>query len=178
MVGPGIAESDGGGREVVFVSYCHADLQWVQRFQVLLKPLLRRQRLQLWADTAIIGSQEWHPAIERAIARSALGLLLVSGDFLASDYIMERELPALFARRVPVAPVLVGSCLWDEVPELARVQWLHDPGRDGPLDVDADRPGRRDERLVQICRKLIAAIPAGTRELSGLDVDRGQPDHV
>jgi hypothetical protein len=25
--------------------------------------------------------------------------------------------------------------LWHYVPELARVQWLHDPGRDGPLNL-------------------------------------------
>src|SRR3954454_5115443 len=137
-VAPGRADGADDDREVVFVSYSRADAYWLQRFQVLLKPLLRRRRLQLWADTAVAGGQGWHPAIERAIAQSAVALLLVSGDFLASDFIMAQELRARLERGVPLAPVLIGSCFWEEVPELARVQWLHDPGRSGPLNLDVD----------------------------------------
>lgn len=45
--------ADGGGRDLVFVSYSHADTPWVQRLKVLLKPLVDRKRLRLWADTDI-----------------------------------------------------------------------------------------------------------------------------
>src|SRR5262249_27414655 len=92
--------------------------------------------------------------------RAALGLLLVSGDFLASRFIIEVELPALLERGVRLAPVLVHDCLWEHEPLLTSVQWAHDPGRDGPLDLDADREGERDRRLVQICRKVVALLPA------------------
>jgi hypothetical protein len=40
---------------------------------------------------------------------------------------MKQELPALIEQGVRLAPVLVGDCYWDHVPELTRVQWLHDP---------------------------------------------------
>lgn len=177
-MGPGPAVDAAADRDLVFVSYCRADLQWVQRFQVLLTPLLRRRRLRLWADTAIAGAQEWHPAIERAIGRSALALLLVSGDFLASDYIIDSELPALRAQGVPLAPVLIGSCLWDEVPELVTVQWLHDPGRDGPLNLDADHPGRRDERLVDVCRRLVGAVAGRAGGVARARPDRPSTEHI
>jgi hypothetical protein len=36
--------------DLFFISYSHADAQWVQRFTVLLKPLVRRNRLTMWAD--------------------------------------------------------------------------------------------------------------------------------
>jgi hypothetical protein len=71
--------------------------------------------------------------IDGAIGRAALGLLLVSADSLASDFIMDVELPALAAQGVPLVCVLVRPCLWQKVPDLAQVQWRHDPRRDGPL---------------------------------------------
>jgi tetratricopeptide (TPR) repeat protein len=83
---------------------------------------------------------------------------LVSADFLDSDFIMEQELPELIRRRVRLASVLVGDCLWEHVPELASVKWLHDPGRDGALNLDVD-PGQRDRRLREICVQLIALAP-------------------
>ncbi len=51
----------GDGRDLVFVSYSHsqADKAWVQRVQVLAKPLLRSKRLRLWVDTAIRAGDEW-----------------------------------------------------------------------------------------------------------------------
>jgi TIR domain len=69
-------------RDLVFVSYNHCDAEWVQRFKVLLSPLLRTKRLQLWIDTDIRTGDAWHPDILDAIKRSAAALILVSADFL------------------------------------------------------------------------------------------------
>jgi len=112
---------------LVFVSYSHDDADWVQRFTVMLSPLLRARRLRLRVDTDIRGGDSWHPAITDAITRSAVALVLVSEESLHSDFIMGQELPALIKQGVRLAPVLVSTCLWRHVPELAGVQWLHDP---------------------------------------------------
>ena len=72
-------------------------------------------------------------------------------DFLASRFIREEEIPELLAHRVTLAPVLVRDCLWQYQPLLARVQWAHDPGQDGPLDRGGDSPSTRDGALVRIC---------------------------
>jgi len=145
----------------VFVSYCHADAEWVQRLEVLLKPVVRTRRLRVWADSHIRIGNDWHRDITSAIERTRVALLLVSGDFLASDFIMDEELPALIRRGVLLAPVLVGDCLWKQVHALASVQWVHNPGRDGALPLVADRPGERDRRLTAICERLIALVPEG-----------------
>ncbi|MDQ3886182.1 MAG: NB-ARC domain-containing protein, partial [Actinomycetota bacterium] len=158
--GPRAGAAADGGRDVVFVSYSHVDSAWAQRVRVLLKPLLRRKRLRLWIDTDIRVGDQWHPDIIRAIEQSSVALLLVSADFLDSEFIMDQELPALLAQGVRLAPVLVGDCFWTEVPELEQVQWLHDPGRDGPLNLVAD-PGLRDRRLREICDRLIEVTPQG-----------------
>ncbi|GIF21568.1 WD40 repeat protein [Actinoplanes tereljensis] len=148
------------GRDVVFVSYSHADRPWLDRLQVLLAPLVRNKRLVLWADPFLQVGEDWHRGLSRAIDRAGSAVLLVSADFLASRFIMEEELPALVARGVPLAPVLVRECLWDYEPVLQRVQWAHDPGRDGPLDRGGDSPSERDGRLVRVCRSLIGMVEA------------------
>jgi hypothetical protein len=107
LTGSGDVGADIGG--LGFISYSHVDVAWAQRFWVLLKPMVRRKRLRLWDDSQIRVGDEWHPAIEEAIERSRVALVLVSADFLASDYVMEQELPALVRHGVRLAPVLVGD---------------------------------------------------------------------
>jgi hypothetical protein len=148
----------GPAQDLVFVSYSHEDRELLRRLLVLLDPVVRNRRLQVWADEYIPVGGDWRREIDAAVDRAALGLLLVSGDFLASRFIIEEELPALIEDKVPLAPVLVQDCLWEHEPLLASVQWAHDPGRDGPLDVESDR--ERNRRLVQVCRKVVALLPA------------------
>src|SRR5207342_3335494 len=101
----------------------------------------------------------WYLEIEQKIKSSRVALLLVSADYLASDFIMGNELPALCRHGVQLAPVLVGECLWREVPEIAEVQWLHDPGADGALALPDFRNGERDRRIRLACERLIALTP-------------------
>ena len=145
--------------DLIFVSYSRRDDAWTQRFGVLLKPLVRQKRLRLWVDTAIRPGDRWSSEIERAISQSRVALLLVSADYLASDFVMEQELPALRRAGVRLAPVLVGDCLWREVPELAEVQWLNDPAPDEALNLASDA-GQRDRRIRAVCDRLMEITPA------------------
>ena len=154
------ASGDGAdGAGLVFISYSHDDAKWAQRFRVLLKPLVRVRRMQLWDDTVLRAGDAWHPEIERAILRSRLALLLVSADYLASDYVMDHELPALRRHGVRLAPVLIADCFWNAVPELATVQWLHDIERDGALSLIGDHAGERDRAIRRACERLLEVTP-------------------
>src|SRR5918997_702513 len=104
-----------GSGAVVFVSYCREDAEWLRRFAIMLKPEGRGRGVQLWSDTLIGTGRKWRPEIDEAIARADVALLLVSPDFLASDFIMDEELPALIQRGVPLAPVLLRACRHDAV---------------------------------------------------------------
>jgi WD40 repeat protein len=151
------------GRDVLFVSYSHADRSWLDRLLVLMKPLVRTKRMRVWADPYIRVGDDWRRSLSGVIDQSRLAVLLVSGDFLNSDFILEEELPELVAHGVRLAPVLVRACLWEHEPLLAQVQWVHDPGRDGPLDRGRDSPATRDGRLVRICQRVIDLIDAERR---------------
>ena len=125
----------------------------------MLKPLVRERRLEVWSDDRMVVGYEWRLQLEEAIARSRAALLLVSPSFLASDFIMEQELPALIEHGVRLVPVLVRPCLWQAVPVLEGLQWAHDPGRDGPVAGSADPEGQ----IVRACLALSELLAADGR---------------
>ena len=64
-----------------------------------LKPWQDRDLLQVWSDRDIETSQDWHRTIQEALEQTAVAVLLISPDFLASDYIRQQELPHLLRAR-------------------------------------------------------------------------------
>ena len=139
------AAADGGF--VVFVSYSHEDAEWRRRFAEMLSPLVRERRLEVWSDDRLLVGYRWRPELAEAISRSKAALLLVSPSFLASDFIMEQELPALVEHGVRLVPVLVRQCLWQEATLLQSVQWAHDPQRHGPVAESMHPEGQ----IVRVC---------------------------
>ena len=139
-----------GDSPVVFVSYSREDEEWRRRFTEMLRPLVRERRLEVWSDNRNLVGYEWRRQLAEAIARSRAALLLVTRPFLASDFIMDQELPALIGHGVRLVPVLVRPCLWQAVPVLEGLQWAHDPGRDGPVANSADPEGQ----IVRACLAL------------------------
>jgi hypothetical protein len=123
-------------RGLMFVSYSHADEYWLSRLQVHLKPLAREGRIELWADTEIQVGDEWRIEIRKAVESCAVAILLISADFMASDFIDQNELPPLLdaarQRGVRILPVLVSSSYFEDS-DLGRYQALNPPSK--PLDM-------------------------------------------
>lgn len=103
-------------RRKVFISYSHKDTEWLERLQIHLKPLEREGILDIWADTKIIAGMQWREEIQNAIESSTVAIVLVSADFLASDFIDEHELPKILSRAktggTTILPVIVSPCLF------------------------------------------------------------------
>jgi hypothetical protein len=117
----------------VFISYSHEDRKFLERFQVFLKPLERAGLVDRWDDTRLRTGMWWRDEIKRALATAKVAVLLVSADFLASDFITDQELPDLLAaervRGLVVMPVIVGPCRFTRTPNLAQFQATNDPSR-------------------------------------------------
>ena len=120
-------------RTTVFVSYSRTDSRWLQRLQVHLKPFARRGDLVLWDDTKIDPGDRWRSAIRDAIDRAAASVLLISADFLASDFVASEELPPLLEKAetsgARIIPIIVQPCRLTNHPELARFQSLNSPSK-------------------------------------------------
>jgi hypothetical protein len=115
----------------VFVSYSHQDAKPLERLKTHLAPLIRKGVIHFWDDTQISAGRHWRTEIERAIDSAAAAVLLVSAEFLASDFIHANELrPILDAwaqREVKLYWVLLSPCNYRPYPELERIQAVN-PG--------------------------------------------------
>src|ERR1035438_1072274 len=110
------------GREAVRVafSYSHKDEELRDQLETHLKLLQRQGVISTWHDRKILGGENWAGVIDDNFKRADLILLLVSADFLASDYCYETEMKLALEREVKgearVMPVILRACDWKEAP--------------------------------------------------------------
>lgn len=104
-----------------FVSYAHVDYHALCKLRRHLRSLERCfDSLEVWHDERIDAGYLWDEAIRARIAEARLFLMLLSPDFIASDYIFNQELDAIGARQrmapdVLAVPILLKPCSWQWV---------------------------------------------------------------
>ena len=117
-------------RKRVFISYSHKDKYWLDRLLVHLRPLERQGRIEPWSDIQIRAGDEWTVEIKKAIEAADAAVLLVSADFMASDFIQNDELALLLEaakeKGVKIIPLLVSSSSYEDS-SLARFQAINPP---------------------------------------------------
>lgn len=120
-------------RHDIFVSYSHKDRKWLQRLQVHLRPLECDKAVKHWDDTMLVAGRRWKVEIETVLASAKVAILLVSADFLASEFIVSRELPKLLsnARKsgAVILPIIISPCRFTEISTLAAFQAMNPPSR-------------------------------------------------
>ena len=89
--------------------------------------------MKVWHDRKIDGGDKWYPEIQEAMNNAAVGVLLISADFLASGFCVKEEVPFLLDRQekqgMLLIPVLIRQCPWKAHRWLAERQMLPRDGR-------------------------------------------------
>ena len=117
----------------VFISYSHKDEEWKDRLVTQLSVLEAENLLQIWDDRKIHVGDNWKQRISDAMQGASIAVLLISADFLTSNFIRSEEVPKLLARQkqdgLRVVPLIVRPCAWKIVPWLAEIQVRPKDGR-------------------------------------------------
>jgi GTPase SAR1 family protein len=146
-------------RNKVFVSYSHKDREWLDRVQTHLKVLKNLDiEVNIWDDTQIKAGEKWREEIRKALEAAKVAILLVSTDFLASDFICKDELPPLLKAAendgATILPLILKPCLFSKHPKLAELQAVNTPTT--PLSKLTE--DEQEEKLVELAERVAELI--------------------
>ena len=115
----------------LFYSYSHKDESLRNELETHLKILQRLGLIETWHDRKIEAGEEWKQKIDENLERADIILLLVSSDFIASDYCYEKEMKRALGRHenkeARVIPVILRDVNW-RIAEFAKLQALPKDG--------------------------------------------------
>ncbi len=140
----------------IVISYAHRDQALKDELIVHLSPLRRQGIIADWHDRDIDAGADWKREIDTHFNTAGMILLLVSPDFIASDYCYEIEMKRALERHdageCRVIPVFLRACDWKGAP-FGRLQGLPD---DAIPVVSAQWPSRDDAflRVAQGIRRV------------------------
>jgi internalin A len=141
-------------RDQIFISYSHKDKKLFQEVKTMLAPAIQKGIVNIWDDTMIRPGAQWKAEIEKALASARVGVLLVSENFLESEFITKNELPPLLKAAqdggATIFWVYLSPCLYQHT-EIEQFQAAHDISR--PLS-ELTKP-RRKAAWREICNKLL-----------------------
>lgn len=102
----------------IFISYSHADEAYKDRLEKHLNILQRNGIVSTWNDRKIGAGEEWDKKIKSEIETAQIILLLISVDFLSSNYCYDIEIKRAIERHdrceAVVIPVILRKCDWKD----------------------------------------------------------------
>ncbi len=158
----------------VFCAYSHNDETLRDELEKHLSITKRSGLISLWHDRKISGGTEWEGKVDDHLNSADMILLLVSSDFIASDYCYEKEMTRAIARHdkreARVIPVILRPCDWAGAP-FAKCQGF--PKDMKPVTSWPDRDQVLRDVAVGI-RNVVLDIQqsASTKSWAGKDIGR------
>jgi len=130
VVGRTITDSEkplGVSPKQIFFCYAHEDEPLLNELKKHLQPLQRQKLISTWHDRDISAGTEWEQKINQHLDTAEIILLLVSPDFMASDYCYDIEMKRAIERHergeAKVIPIILRPVYWQGAP-FGRLQAL------------------------------------------------------
>ena len=112
--------------KTIFISYSRKDTKWKDRLASHLGVLEDQNLCRLWHDRDISMDQDWFPEINAALNQAHMAIMLITKDFLGSDFIKKEEIPRILERRekgeLMAVPLFIMPCAWKQVDWLQSIQ--------------------------------------------------------
>lgn len=142
----------------MYIAYSHADKAFLDELSTHLNTMERQGLISAWTDEEILAGEDYLKATEAQIANAQIIMLLVSADFLASDFCVDRLLQPILQKHAQgtatVIPIIVRYCDWNTM-SFSKVKAL--PLLDGkvvPIKDWAD-PDKAYYFISQELRKIV-----------------------
>jgi hypothetical protein len=104
----------------VFISYSHKDQALREELEIHLSNLKRQDIISSWYDGDITPGAEWEPQIIERLTSAQLILILISADFIHSDFCYSIEMKRAIDRHnvgeARVIPILLRPTDWQGAP--------------------------------------------------------------
>lgn len=152
----------------IFLCYAHEDENLLNKLKTHLRSLERAELITIWHDRNISAGSEWEREIDKHITEAQVILLLISPDFLASDYCYSIEMTKAIERHergvARVIPVILRPVYWQIAP-LRKLQALP---KDGKPIVSSEwhHPDEAFLEVVEGIRRAIGTLKEKPRSLS------------
>ena len=116
----------------IFLSYSHIDEEFKNKLDVHFAPLKRNNKVDTWNDRKLIPGTLFDEEIKKHLTEDDIIILLISADFINSDYCYEIEMTTALERMkngtAVVIPIILRPCLWQET-SLKDIQALPKDGK-------------------------------------------------
>jgi nucleotide-binding universal stress UspA family protein len=139
----------------LFISYAHADESYKKTLEKHIALLARIGLIETWSDRSLVPGKPWDQEILSQLHKADVILLLVSANFLASDYSYSKEVAIALERMrsdgTVVIPIILSPVDWTIAP-FASMQAL--PENAKPVSTWDNQ----DEAWAQVAKGIRTAI--------------------
>lgn len=146
-------------RTGIFISYSHTDKRWLDIVHPYFEPLEESHHAELWDDRRIQPGTRWRKEIAEVLGRAKIAILLVTQNFITSNFIKQQELPIILKaqrdRGLIIFWLAVKKCTPE--PSIEEFQCANNPNK----PVNSLSGSSRDRELVEVAKRLKAAIESG-----------------
>jgi len=115
------------GQLKIFLSYSHKDKEHKDVFLSHFSSIARTENVSIWTDVEIGAGTQWDAVISQQLCSADIVILLVSANFIASEYIYNRELAKALEMqelsKVWIIPVMLSNCSITDM-KIAAIQTL------------------------------------------------------
>ncbi len=161
----------------IFCCYAHEDRPHLNTLRKTLRPLERQGLIDVWTDTDISPGVNYEEEINRHLDTAHIVLLLVSPDFIDSDYCYGKEMQRAMERHecgeVCVIPIILRPALWEMTP-FSKLQAL-------PTDA---KPAlglgwyNQDEAFLDIAKGILkVVVKLATKSATAANEEANKPAH-
>lgn len=144
-------------RDKVFVSYSPLDDNFLKEIKKHFKPF--EDQINFWDNSKILPGQNRKAEIQSAIDQTKVAVLLLSADFLASDFIISNELPSLLKIAendgAVILSVILKPCLFEVIEGINQYQTMN-PGNTPLLKMDDIQKEELYVNLVRQTQRILS----------------------